>query len=253
MTKRSETTAKATLPSPPAPDPGRDALLLDFDGTLVPLAPRPEAVHVPADLIGRLHDLTERFQGRLALISGRAIEVLDQFGLDGLACAGSHGAEWRLAGGQREAMPRPPALDTAKRAFERYAALHDGVLFEDKPLGAALHFRLAPGHEDECVALAHEYREGLHLQYGHAMIELRVPGVHKGTALAELMQRAPFAGYRPIFAGDDVTDEDGFTAASRLGGHGVLVGKPRETEARFALPDPAGVNAWLARTLELTG
>lgn len=240
------------LPQPPPPDPACEALLLDFDGTLVPLADRPEGVVIPASLIERLHRLADMFSGRLALISGRAIEVLDQFGFAGLPMAGSHGAEWRLADGQSGTLPRPSALDIAKERFIAFAQSRDGVLFEDKPLGAALHFRLGPSHADASIALARELSHGLHLQHGHAMIELRVPGVHKGTAIRGLMERAPFSGHKPVFLGDDVTDEDGFAAVSDLGGHGVLVGPSRDSHAQFRLDDPDAVNTWLARILEPT-
>lgn len=239
------------LPEPPPPDAAGDAIFLDFDGTLVPLARKPDAVDVPTTLISRLERLSDLLEGRLALVSGRAIEVLDQFGLAKLACAGSHGAEWRLAGGRQWTLPRPAALDTAREAFTAFASTREGVLFEDKPLGAALHFRLAPDHGPVCIALAEELTGTLHLQRGHAMIELRVPGVHKGTAIGSLMQQEPFAGHRPVFVGDDVTDEDGFTTVARLGGHGVLVGPPRETSARFGLPDPQAVNTWLDHALEI--
>jgi len=243
----------AFLPEPPPPDPSRDALFLDFDGTLVPLADRPEAVQVPKSLIERLHRLTDLFGGRLALVSGRAIEVLDAFGFAGIPMAGSHGAEWRLADGQHGAMERPIALDAAKERFVAFANGREGVLFEDKPLGAALHYRLAPGNKDAAIALASELAEGLHIQHGHEMIELRVPGVHKGTAIRTMMERAPFSGHGPVFLGDDVTDEDGFAAASQLGGHGVLIGPARKSGAAFGLPNPEAVNTWLASILEPTG
>lgn len=243
----------ATLPDPLPPDPATDAILLDFDGTLVPLAPRPEAVSVSSELVKRLHRLSDQFEGRLALISGRAISVLDDFGFAGLACAGSHGAEWRLADGSGDRLPRPDELDVARQAFTEFAEQRDGVLFEDKPLGAALHYRLAPNYETDAAALAERYAQGLHVQHGHCMVELRVPGADKGTAIAGLMQRTPFAGFRPIFAGDDVTDEDGFAIAAQFGGYGILVGSPRKTRAHFALSGPKAVNAWLARALETAG
>lgn len=241
------------LPSPPPPDPSRDVLLLDFDGTLVPLAERPEGVVVTRDLITRLNQLSDLFEGRLALVSGRAIEVLDDFGFAGLSIAGSHGAEWRLPDGSRDGLDRPDALDEAKAAFIAFAEGKDGVLFEDKPLGAALHFRLAPSFADASIDLAREMAGGLHLQHGHDMIEVRVGGVNKGTAISELMSHAPFAGFRPVFLGDDVTDEDGFARVGDHGGHGVLVGRIRDTRASYHLSDPNAVNAWLARALEPAG
>ncbi|WP_240704677.1 trehalose-phosphatase [Croceicoccus sediminis] len=243
----------APLKSPPPPDPSQDVLLLDFDGTLVPLAERPEGVVVTGELITRLNRLSDLFEGRLALVSGRAIEVLDDFGFAGLAIAGSHGAEWRLPDGTRDGLARPDALDDAKAAFIDFARGKDGVLFEDKPLGAALHFRLAPAFADASIELAREMAHGLHLQHGHEMIEVRVGGVNKGTAITELMNHAPFAGFRPVFLGDDVTDEDGFARVEEHGGHGILVGQLRETRASFHLSDPNAVNAWLAHALELAG
>ncbi|WP_245638349.1 trehalose-phosphatase [Croceicoccus bisphenolivorans] len=242
-----------TMPEPPPLDPSRDALFLDFDGTLVPLAERPEAVHVPDTLIERLHRLADRLDGRLAIVSGRYIADLDGFGLGALPVAGSHGGEWRLADGEHCALPRPKSLDAAREAFVAFSAAREGVIFEDKPLGAALHFRLAPQHADASIALAREHAAGLHLQPGHEMIEVRVPGVHKGTAIARLMDVPPFAGHRPVFLGDDVTDEDGFAAVTSLEGHGVLIGPVRESRAAYRLSDPAAVKAWLAAMLEPAG
>ena len=87
------------------------------------------------------------------------------------------------------------------------------------------------------------------LQHGKCVLEIKPSGVSKATAIREFMQELPFVGRRPVFVGDDVTDEDGFRAVAALGGHGVLVGAPRESAARFALADPAAVNRWLLRAL----
>ena len=216
------------------------------------LCDRPDAVQVSERLIATLHALSDRLDGRLALVSGRAIEVLDEFGLTGLAAAGSHGSEWRLAGGEREYLPRPAGLDVAQQQFATFAETADGLLFEDKPLGAALHYRRAPGMRDAAHDLARRLADGhqLHLQHGHDMVELRVPGVDKGTAIGELLKLSPFSGYRPVFLGDDVTDEDGFEAVESAGGKAILVGPPRDTHASFRLSGVGAVNEWLARSLQ---
>ncbi|WP_299307749.1 trehalose-phosphatase [uncultured Croceicoccus sp.] len=239
------------LPPPPPIDFYGDALFLDFDGTLVELADRPDGVVVGEPLITLLHALSDRLDGRLALVSGRDIATLDGFGMDGLAIAGSHGAEWRLADGTLSETARPPGMDDARGQFERFADTHDGVLFEDKPLGAALHYRLSPEWGDECVALAENLAQsyGFHVQHGHEMVELRRAGVDKGVAISDILERAPFAGHRPIFLGDDVTDEAGFEQVTRSGGHGVLIGTMRATAANFRLPDVNSVNEWLDRSL----
>ena len=83
------------------------------------------------------------------------------------------------------------------------------------------------------------------IQEGKMMIELRASGHDKGTGIVDLMAHAPFFGTRPIFIGDDLTDEAGFAAAERLGGFGVLVGAERPTAARYRLGDVAAVRHWL--------
>ena len=77
------------------------------------------------------------------------------------------------------------------------------------------------------------------------MIELVHPGADKGGAVRAFMARAPFAGSRPLFVGDDVTDEDGFAAAVELGGHGIIVGDRVPTRADYKLQGPVEVHRWL--------
>jgi trehalose 6-phosphate phosphatase len=83
------------------------------------------------------------------------------------------------------------------------------------------------------------------IQEGKMMIELRASGHDKGTGIVDLMAHSPFSGTRPIFIGDDLTDEAGFAAAERRGGFGVLVGTERSTAARYRLSDVAAVHDWL--------
>ena len=75
--------------------------------------------------------------------------------------------------------------------------------------------------------------------------ELRTPGPTKGDSVRAFMAQPDFAGTRPVFVGDDVTDEDGFEAAQALGGIGVAVGRPRPTRAQFLLHDVDAALAWL--------
>jgi trehalose 6-phosphate phosphatase len=120
---------------------------------------------------------------------------------------------------------------------------------EDKGASIALHYRHAPLYEDQArgVAEALAAAHGLRLLYGKMVVEVLAGETTKGDALIELMHGAPFAGRMPVAIGDDVTDEDAFEAARRLGGVGVLVGPSRATAARCAFPDVAAVRAWLAR------
>lgn len=227
------------------------SLFLDFDGTLVELAERPDGVAVAPGLAPLLGRWADRLEGRLALVSGRGLADLD--GLIGdlpFPVAGSHGAEIRL-GDRLLAPPRSAALDEALAALSAFAADHPGVLVEDKPLGVALHYRMAPEAAQACHALAGDLamRLDLHLQTGKMMVELRPAGADKGTAVRRLMQEMP--GTRPVFIGDDDTDEPAFRVAAELGGAGILVGPPRDTAAHYRLSGVAAVHAWLAGEVAL--
>jgi len=235
-------------PPPPLSRLAPAALFLDFDGTLVELAEAPDAIRVPPGLKPLLDRLAARLEGRLALVSGRAIADLQRhLGAAGVAISGSHGAELRYADGRSVRVVAPPGLPAARDAIHGFAAGLPGLLVEDKPTGVALHFRQAPEREGEAVAFLEALagRSGLALQRGKMVAELRPPGTDKGGAVRRLMAEPPFAGARPVFVGDDLTDEDAFEAAVALGGAGVLVGPPRPTEASWRLDGVAQVTRWL--------
>ena len=238
----------APLLPPPPPLAADASLFLDFDGTLVELAAGPDEVHVLNDLPALLADVSRRLDGRLAIVSGRSVEWLAHTGVGEHALSGTHGSELRLAGGTLERPERPTVFDAIEGAFQVFADERPGVIVERKALAAGLHFRKVPEHEAAAHALAAEWgeRSGLAVQPGKMMVELRLPGGSKGTAVTALMAREPFRAGRPVFLGDDVTDEDGFAAVADAGGTGVLVGAPRDTRASHRLPDVAAVHAWLA-------
>jgi trehalose 6-phosphate phosphatase len=236
------------LRPPPADILEGAALFLDFDGTLVELAEAPDAIRVPGALQPLLMSLSERLGGRIAIISGRSIGDLERhLGACGIAVSGSHGLELRLAGGGEVPVEAPPGLDSAREEVRRFAADDPGLLVEEKPASVALHYRLAPGRAAGATAFLAELAErtGLAVQAGKMVIELRPHGADKGDALRRIMAEPTFAGARPLFVGDDLTDEDAFAAAAGLGGGGILVGPPRETAARWRLEGVAAVAAWL--------
>jgi len=228
-------------------DPGPVALFLDFDGTLVEIAPTPDGIEVPKTLGAGLFELSSRLGDRLALVSGRAIPDLERhLGPLRVARAGSHGAARELADGsplgpRAESLPRGVA--EALRAFAETC----GFALEGKQHGAALHYRTNPALEPEGLSFANELARthGLEVKRGKCVIELVRPGASKAGAVRAFMEVPPFAGARPVFIGDDITDEDGFVAAEELGGFGILVGDRSPSAARYRLPDPAAVHAWL--------
>ncbi|HEX6376505.1 MAG TPA: trehalose-phosphatase [Allosphingosinicella sp.] len=224
------------------------ALFLDFDGTLVELAETPDAIAVPGNLEPLLDRLAARLEGRLAIVSGRAVADLQRhLGMSGLAIAGSHGAELLYADGTVVPVVAPPGLARARKAVRRFAAAQDGLIVEEKPAGIALHYRRAPAQAERIAGFAADLasRSGLVVQQGKMVTELRPRGADKGEALRRLMSEPPFAGARPVFVGDDLTDEDAFRAAAALGGEGVLVGPARATAARWRLDGVAQVTRWL--------
>lgn len=240
------------LPSPPPLDRLADArpiaLFLDFDGTLVDLAHAPGAINVPPDLGDRLRVLADRLEGRLALISGRSLEDLGvHCPIDGIACAGSHGAARQDAAGVT--IGEPP-LAIAPDALEalRAGAREFGLMLEAKPHGAALHYRTHPDRAELARALADEVaaRFGLAIKPGKGVVELTQTGAHKGGAVRAFLALPPFAGAMPVFIGDDVTDEDGMIACEEAGGFGILVGDRTPTVARYGLPDVSAVYEWLS-------
>jgi trehalose 6-phosphate phosphatase len=239
------------IAGPDAPPPlglAGTALFLDFDGTLVELAEAPDLIHVPVALPGLLARLAERLGGRLAIVSGRAMADLERhLGRSGLAVSGSHGLELRLPDGRGLAGPDPAGLAGVRQEIARFADAIPGLLVEEKPASIAVHYRRAPEQAARVAAFlaALAERAGLAVQRGKMVVELRPHGADKGDALRRIMAEPPFAGARPLFVGDDLTDEDAFAAAAALGGAGVLVGAPRETAARWRLPDVAAVAAWL--------
>lgn len=232
---------------PPASLLRNASLFLDFDGTLVDIADRPEEVVVPPDLprlLSRIHAQLER---RLTIVSGRpAQDVRRLTGLPAAAVAGSHGLELCLPGRTHPAM-RPPVLDTALARFVAFASGRPGLQVEDKPFGTALHYRLCPDAGAECLALARTLADelGLMLQTGKMVVELRAPGGDKGSAVHALMALPDRHGTTPLFVGDDDTDEAGFAAVTLLGGAGIAVGERPSATARYALRDVAAVRGWL--------
>ncbi|MEP5939241.1 MAG: trehalose-phosphatase [Erythrobacter sp.] len=226
---------------------GAISLFLDFDGTLVEIAAGPDAIMVPPTLPTGLAQLDERMERRFALVSGRALDdIATHLGELPIAKAGSHGSDCRQADGViigDNAQPLDPSITRQLSEF----AQQQGLDFERKSHGAALHFRSKPELEERAMRFATRLAEAhnLDIKTGKCVAELVAKGAGKGQAVLAFMKTSPFAGSQPWFIGDDVTDEDGFAACAQLGGGGILVGHRDKTAAKYALPDVAGVYEWL--------
>lgn len=232
-----------------------NALFLDFDGTLVEIADRPDDVLVPPGLPGLIEAVAHRLQGRLAIVSGRSLAALDgMLGPMEVAMAGSHGGEFRPAGAPAEDLASPFPADVT-RALSHFAKANGGLLVEPKPFSLAVHYRGHAGVLETLLTYAESLASarGLHVKHGKQVIELVMPGSDKGTAVDRFMERSEFLGTQPLFLGDDVTDEDAFHAVARRGGGGVLVGRMRPTAAHWRLANVAAVHAWLNAALDNEG
>lgn len=227
-------------------------LFLDVDGTLLDLAARPMDVDVPRRLLDDLSALSIRLDGALALVSGRSVAVLDElFEPLRLKAAGSHGAELRLeAEGEVEIVSAglPAAL---REELEELSANIPGVLIEDKAVCVAVHYREAPTSADALRAALETMLNAtgdasLEILPGRLVFEVKHRSHDKGTAVDAFMERPPFRGRRPVFIGDDITDEAGFAVVPKHGGLAYAVGRDMRG-AKRGFDTASEVRAWIAR------
>jgi trehalose 6-phosphate phosphatase len=230
---------------------GETALLLDIDGTLLNFAPTPREVVVPPTLRDTLQRLWEKTGGAVALVSGRSLDdIALLFAPLELPAIGGHGAEFcPFPGGDSEVIRLGPLDPTVKRKLAAVRDIGAGILLEDKAHSLAIHYRLAPDKERAVIETVHTICGGfpdgmLELLPGNKVIEVKQSGFDKGTAVRELMRYAPFRGRRPIFIGDDVTDERVFPVLPEFGGFGFSVGR-RVDGAVGCFDTPADVRWWL--------
>ena len=259
MSSPKPASVSASLPAPPLPRPDQHwALFLDVDGCLLEFADDPAAVFVSPRLRALLQTLHDRLGGALALVSGRGVSDLDRlFDRPSWALAGLHGYELRRDAGHFRELAVDPADRTRMRAaVQALAARLDGVQLEDKQHAMALHCRRAPQRlpalREAAEAVAASL-PGYELQPGNLVMEFKPAGMDKGSVVGELLEQPPFAGRVPVYLGDDLTDEHAFAAVNDAGGVSVRVGQREPSQARFTLPSPAAVQAWLERVRDALG
>lgn len=226
------------------------ALFLDLDGTLLEIAATPELVVTPPSLPSVLANLHALLGGALAIVSGRPLGVIDSLLTPFMsAAAGEHGVSLRFHDGTVEEMPAGLAVSDAWRSsLTAVAERWPGVLIEPKPHGCAVHYRLAPERGEDVWrmvrALVPDDHPWFRLIPAREAVEIGPRATSKGHAVERLMTDGPFRGRKPIFVGDDFTDEAGMSAARRFGGEGLRV-------AEVFDGDPAVVRAWLSRNVDM--
>jgi trehalose 6-phosphate phosphatase len=234
----------------------QSAILLDIDGTLLDLAPTPREVWVPPNLSTTLNRLLARTSGALALVSGRSLNDIDLiFAPEQFPAVGGHGAEMRISAESEAVATHAPPMDKElKRRLAAIAKLSPGILLEDKGYSLALHYRLAPHAEKAIYAAVSLIRADLpnapiEVLPGKCVCEIKHSGFNKATGVVELMTHEPFKGRRPIFIGDDVTDEAVFGIMPDLGGLAFSVGRRAKGVADH-FDEPRDVRNWLAHLLD---
>src|SRR5579871_3574850 len=232
------------------------AFLLDIDGTLLDLARTPREVWVPPGLAATLHALHDRTKGALALVSGRSLNDIDLiFAPDRFPAVGGHGAEMRLStDGEAVATHAPPMDQELKRRLAAIARLSPGILLEDKGYSLALHYRLAPHAEKaiyEAVSLIRADLPNAPIEVlpGKCVCEIKQAGFTKARGVLELMTHEPFRGRRPLFIGDDVTDETVFAIMPDFDGLSFSVGRRVQGVAGH-FDAPNDVREFLARLFD---
>jgi len=190
-----------------AAEPALTALFFDVDGVLAPIVAHPEDAAVPEETRAELRRLAKKY-ALVACVTGRATEVAQHIvGVPELRIVGEHGLELD-----------PRAAEWAPRihAFAEEIAWHD---LELKPLSAAFHYRRADDREfarAELEAVEREARvHGFKTRFGRLVLEVLPPiPVSKGTGVTVLLKEHGLN--RALYAGDDTTDLDGFTALDKL-------------------------------------
>ena len=278
MTRRAEGAGSAAarvhpLPADPRALGGRITgsplvVLLDVDGTLAPIAPRPEDASVPAATRDAVQALAAARDTHVALVSGRGAEAARRLvGVDGVWAIGNHGLETIDPGGILSVDARVAAWEDALQSVRSSAAgavaSVPGARVEDKGATLSIHYRLADAADvprlESAVATAAE-RAGLRVTRGRKVIEVRPPlAVDKGTAVLALAQRlgATERSASILFAGDDTTDEDAMEALRGLHSDAVTIHvegeEARTTRAEFRVGSPAELGKWLAALATVRG
>lgn len=234
-------------------DPREVAFLLDIDGTLLDIALTPHDVQVPSTLRKTLTKLQERTGGAIALVSGRSLSDIDLiFSPLKMSAVGGHGAEMRVDPYSKANGINSRFLERkTRRQLAEVADLAEGIIMEDKGYSVALHYRLAPDKqraiEDRVAAICGELPAGaVEILPGKAVIEIKKSGFNKGTGLRDLMAYAPFAGRKPVFIGDDITDEAAFAVVPEFDGLAISVGRIVPGAAK-RFETPSDVRRWLER------
>jgi trehalose 6-phosphate phosphatase len=233
-------------------------LFLDYDGTLVPIAPTPAEARPDASLLELLACLAARRQFRVVVLSGRPLgSLLEMLPVPALILAGTYGLEVQLWGTRVEAQAGlaalRPTVEAVKAKWAELVGSRAGFLVEDKGLAVALHARWAPPDDAGWVLpRARRAAEPLttaapvRILGGDRFLEVAPVAAHKGQAVEWLLRRLPWPGAGIVYFGDDDKDEEAYAVVRQWGGTPIAVGPRLHRAATLGwLPAPGAVCAWL--------
>jgi trehalose-phosphatase len=232
-------------------------LLLDYDGTLVEIAPRPELATPTPGLLRLLAHLINRLDYAVVVVSGRPLQnLLKLLPVPGLNYLGSHGGEGLIAGRTLHLINGVPALSEIfewKKQLSGLLKHFTGWWIEDKPQGFVLHYRqVSPGQEDQLLKIIKTWKARVvesgsyQVLPGKKVMEVLPYGVNKGEAIQKILLSSDFIGYFPLYIGDDTTDESVFAVIQEQGLSFKVGDEEQPTKATHFIKNPAQVREFLA-------
>lgn len=237
----------------------RVVILLDFDGTLAPIAKKPALARMQSGMRKALE--TAASAHAVGIVSGRRIEDLARLiGMPQLAYSGNHGLRWRLRGKPGMAAISKEgirALAAARARLKKLPRTYHGVIIEDKKISIAVHYRLAKRRDQllargKVVVIVAEQSDQLRAIHGNKALEiLPTHRFDKGTASRMFAERLGGRNAMPIFIGDDETDEFAFRALKKKG-IGIRVGRRDKSAAAYYVPEQKDVEKFLLKLSALS-
>jgi trehalose 6-phosphate phosphatase len=247
-------------------------LFLDYDGTLTPIVARPEMAVLSSQARQVLKQISRHRLFKLAIISGRSLsEIRTLLALENIAYAGNHGLEIECPpeycqgrGAETTTFAHPiakefqPRLERLEQRLRKRFAGIDGIVIQNKGLSLSVHYRLVEETRVERIRQlfseaieSEDVKDKLQVTKGKKVLEVRPPiDWNKGKAIEWLLQLYGTRGSLPIFAGDDLTDEDGFRIMNKIGGISIFVGKNKaSSNARYYLNSPEQLYHWLGKLI----
>ena len=230
------------------------ALFLDVDGTLYEIKNSPSLIKPCFRLQKKLHTIRNRLGGALGLISGRSLDDLDRiFDKNRIPVAGNHGAQLRDAFRIKEYQADTENLKGIALKIEELFNGQKNIEIENKGSNLTVHFRNSTIDRREINRIIMELVKcdpSLTFLKGKEVLEVKPLSHNKGTAISYFMRTKPFIKRKPIFIGDDVSDEDGFETVNKKGGWSVRVGSNKRSKANFFLPNVKSVHEIMEQLLK---